>query len=94
LKRRIKEGLSIREAETRLAERRVTEKIRRNLTILFGLFAVPTLANNVLLPLWELLGFYRPSSDAAFLTLLNATSLGLVTLIVISLLWQLRKNGF
>ncbi len=94
LKSHIKEGLSIREEETRLAERRVTEKIGRNLTILFGLFAVSPLANNVLRPLWELLGLYRPSNDAAFLTLLNATSLGLVTFIVIGLLWRLGKSRF
>jgi len=92
LKGRIKEALSIREAETILAERRVTERIGRTLSILFGLVAVPSLADKVLRPLWELLGLYRPLSDAFFLTILNAISFGFVGLIIIFLLLRFQRR--
>lgn len=92
LKYRIKEGLSIREEETRLSERRLTERIGRTLSILFGLIAVPHLAKQVIQPLWELLGLSRPESEAAFMTILNGISLGIVITIVICLLWRFQSR--
>lgn len=63
IRSRIAEGLSIREAETSLREARSNERIRRSLTILFGIIATPSLASNVVNPIWKTLALWRPPDE-------------------------------
>lgn len=65
LQSRIAEGLSIRADQTVLREARGSERIGRWLTIVFGVVAIPPLANEVLRPLWTLFGWWSPSSTPA-----------------------------
>ncbi len=53
---RIREALSIRQDEVAAREARQSERTGWALTALFGFLAVPTIATEVLLPLWNLLG--------------------------------------
>jgi hypothetical protein len=83
LKRDIEEGLAIRESETRSSETRATETIGRMLTIVFGMVAIPTLAGEVVSPLWDLLGVWRPNNpNAAKLFMIGVATLPVVALIV------------
>lgn len=65
LQARIAEGLSIRSEQTAVREARGSERVGRWLTIVFGVIAVPPLANEVLRPIWALLGWWSPSSAPA-----------------------------
>lgn len=83
LKKDINEGLAIRESETRSSETRATETIGRRLTIVFGMVAIPTLATEVVSPLWDLFGIWRPSNpSAAKLFIIVVASLPVMVLIV------------
>jgi hypothetical protein len=90
LRGRIQEALSLREAETRVSEGRLTARVGQTLTVLFGLAAVPTVAKLVVQPLWALLGFPRPIDAAAFQTIANVLSFVGIGLIVAVLLKPLR----
>jgi len=61
----ISDSLSIREAQTSLREARGNERIGRWLTVLFGVIATPTLASDVVKPIWELLAWWRPTDEKA-----------------------------
>ena len=61
----ISEGLSIKQAQTSLREARYNERVGRWLTIVFGVVAIPTLANAVLRPLWALFEWWHPSNESA-----------------------------
>ncbi len=58
----IAEGTSIRESQTKLKEARHNERIGQGLTIIFGIFAIPTLANEVLRPIWTVFNLWSPST--------------------------------
>jgi hypothetical protein len=94
LQARITEGLSIRSEQTAIREARGNERVGRWLTIIFGVIAVPPLANDVLRPLWALLGWWSPSSAAAeslfFIGIAVASVITLVA-IVSGLEWNRRK---
>ncbi len=49
----ITENLSIRASETALLEARSSEKIRRTLTIIFGLIAVPRVVSDIIIPIGQ-----------------------------------------
>jgi hypothetical protein len=83
LKGDIEEGVAIRELETRSVEAKATETIGRVLTIVFGMIAIPTLAGEVISPLWDLLGIWRPNNPhAAKLFMIIVASLPITALIV------------
>ncbi len=82
LRAQIQEALNLRETETRELEARSTTRVGQALTVLFGLVAVPALAEQVVQPLWELLGVQRPIDPAVFKTIANLLSLFGVGLIV------------
>ena len=92
VKKRIRDSLEIMEAKTSMEESRVTGKIVRALTILFGLIAVPPIAEQVLKPLWKILELPRPKTDDGFSILLILLSFLLVALIVLLLLRNLDRN--
>ena len=61
LQRLIDETLETRASQTSLREARRSNLVGRRLTVLFGLIAVPPLADLVLRPLWDLLGWWAPA---------------------------------
>lgn len=80
-------ALSLRETETREFENRLTTRVAQALTILFGLVAVPTLGEQVVQPLWELLEIQRPDNTALFTTIANVVALfgvGIVVAVLIA----------
>lgn len=90
LQRRIKEALAIRQDETAAAEARARDRASRALTVVFGFVAVPTLASEVLLPLWRYLG-PPAKTDPNLLTLL---AVGIAALPIIALTaWLMRKGN-
>lgn len=90
LRQRIQDALVIREAEASVAEARVATRIGQALTILFGLVAVPSLAEQVVQPLWKLIAIPRPETDAAFQTIANVIALVSVGFLVSFLIKRLR----
>jgi len=83
LRKDIAEGLAIRESETRSYEANAAESISRILTVVFGMIAVPTLADEVVEPLWDLLGLWRPTNpNTAKLFLIIIASLPVIALTV------------
>jgi len=95
LRDRIQEGLSLRESETRVSEARLSARVGRTLTVLFGLAAVPNVAQRVVEPLWELFGIPRPINEAAFQTIANVVSFVGMSLIVAVLLKRLGfRHGY
>ena len=61
LQRLIDETLETRASQASLREARRSNLVGRRLTVLFGLIAVPPLADLVLRPLWDLLGWWAPA---------------------------------
>jgi hypothetical protein len=83
LRKDIAEGLAIRESETRSYEANAAESISRTLTVVFGMIAVPTLADEVVAPLWDLLGMWRPTNpNTAKLLMIIIASLPVIALTV------------
>jgi len=65
VQKRTNELLAIRETETSLRESRVAERVGRAISILFGLLAVPTVAESVLRPVWERTGLLLPTDESS-----------------------------
>jgi hypothetical protein len=55
--------LAMREAETTVAEARKTNRWAAVLTLAFGMITVPTLATEVIKPLWDYCGFWQPGDQ-------------------------------
>ena len=89
LQSRITEGLSIREAQTSIWEARGSERISRWLTILFGVVAVPPIANEVLRPLWLLLKWWQPKNESAT----TLFFIGIAVLPVVIIITMLSRRG-
>lgn len=77
----ITESLAIRETEESLAEGRRSDRVGRVLTVLFGIIAVPPIANDVLSPLWDYLKLWRPADANLSKLYLIAVAIGSVTLL-------------
>lgn len=65
LREDVNESLAIRAEETKRVESARNERLTRILTFVFGLLAVPPIATEVVAPIWELLGIWRPANTAA-----------------------------
>jgi hypothetical protein len=79
----IEAALNLRESETRSAEVLRSTRVGWALTILFGLVAVPTLADQLIQPLWKLMGVRQFSDES----LMKVVSGGIAVLIVLLVLW-------
>ena len=90
LREQIDDALRLREAETSASEARTTARVGNLLTVLFGLLAIPPLAEQVVQPLWVWLNLPRPVDEAAFQMLANGVSFSCVAFVVIFLMSQLR----
>jgi hypothetical protein len=62
LREDVAESLAIRTEETKMVEAARNERLTRALTVIFGLLAVPPIATEVVAPIWELLGIWRPTN--------------------------------
>ena len=94
LKEQIKDALMIREAETKLYENNKTTKIALCLTAIFGLGAVPSIASEVLSPLWEVCNMPTIGNASAFKSMLNCISLSLIALLLAGVLkWVDIENN-
>jgi hypothetical protein len=92
LRNDIAEGLAIRESETRSQEANAAESISRILTVVFGMIAVPTLADEVVAPLWDLLGMWRPHNpNTARLFMIAVASLPVIALTVAISNWFKKR---
>ena len=79
LQQRISESLAIRESETASDEARTTERMGRVLAILFGLVAVPPIAEDVIKPIWDYFELWHPGNP-----LLNKIFLILIAFVLIA----------
>lgn len=91
LGRQISDALRLRQEETSTSESRTRARTGNLLTILFGLLAIPPLAERVVEPAWEWLHVLRPSTDVAFQMLTNVVSFAIVMPLV---LWLMRPRSF
>lgn len=91
IRSRIRESLEIREAQATIREGRISERIGRILSIIFGFIAVPPIAEQILKPLWKILKFPRPIPDDKFSLLLIFVSLLIVAAILSLLLRSLKR---
>jgi len=83
----IAESLAIRHAQETAAEEQRTVRWEVILTIAFGILAVPTLATELIEPVWGLLGIWQPSdSNAARLFFIGVA----LCLVIIGLLLSRR----
>jgi hypothetical protein len=80
---KIDAGLQLRESETQSTETLRSTRVGWALTLVFGFVAVPTLADQVVIPIWKLTPFHQ-FVDASWTTL---TSEGIAVLIVLLFLW-------
>jgi hypothetical protein len=90
LRRQIQEALRLRETETRAAEARMGSRIGQALTILFGLIAVPSLAEQIIVPAWGFVTGSESSHTALMRIGATALSFGLVGVLVAALMWRFR----
>jgi hypothetical protein len=79
----IETALSLRGSETRSLEVLRSTRVGWALTILFGLVAVPTLADQLIEPLWKLSGLRQFSDES----LVKVVSGGIAVLVVLLILW-------
>jgi hypothetical protein len=79
----IDDGLRLRESETRTSDAMRTARIGWVLTVIFGLVAVPALADQVIQPIWKL----TPLPQFSDSSLNSIVSDGIAVLIVILFLW-------
>ncbi|MGO9122267.1 MAG: hypothetical protein ACLQPD_32220 [Desulfomonilaceae bacterium] len=92
IRSRIHESLEIRKTRASVRESRLTSQIGRAISILFGLIAVPRIAEEVLKPLWKVLALPRPKVDEEFSLLLIGISLSMVAVVIGVLLWHLDRS--
>ncbi|HAJ27260.1 MAG TPA: hypothetical protein DCG53_08465 [Syntrophus sp. (in: bacteria)] len=94
IRSRIRDSLEIRGTYASLRESRLSAKIGRALSILFGLIAVPPIAEHVLKPLWKVLKLPRPTVNEEFSLLLIGVSVSIVAILVLMLLRNMDQNNY
>jgi len=73
-------GLALRESETRSEEAQRSERVGWALTIVFGLVAVPTLADQIIKPIWKLMSLHQFTDPSWAAVVWNGVAL--VTVVV------------
>ena len=94
LKDRISAALSIRSEQVTFHDARRSERQGKLLTIVFGMIAVPPIANDVLSPAWDLLGWWTPCGESAKSLFFIVIAVAFVILLVSTLNpfgWGRRK---
>jgi hypothetical protein len=91
IRSRIRDFLEVRATEASFMETRLTTKLARRLTILFGILAIPSLANQVLKPLWKVLKLPTFSDKDVFSIFLIGTS-SVIILAILMMLFLLSQS--
>ena len=89
LQESIKESLSVKEAETSIVEARGIKRFGLMLTILFGILTVSSVAKELVGPIWDALGFWRPQNEAGSKIFMIVISTLFVSLVVFGLFKKL-----
>ncbi len=89
LQESIKESLSVKEAETSIVEARGIKRFGLMLTILFGILTVSSVAKELVGPIWDALGFWRPQNEAESKIFMIVISTLFVSLVVFGLFKKL-----
>jgi len=76
-------GLRLRESETSSIEALRSTRVGWALTVVFGFVAVPTLADQVIQPLWKLMSFHEFSDPSLAVVVFD----GVAVLVVLMVLW-------
>jgi hypothetical protein len=92
LQQRISESLAIRESETALGETRTTERMGRVLAILFGLVAVPPIAEDIIKPTWDYLELWQPNNPFLSKLFLVLIAFVLIASLTFGLLRFVKSN--
>jgi hypothetical protein len=92
LREDIAEVLAIAEAEAKIAEARSSESMSKALTILFGLIAVPSIAGEVIRPMWDLLSLWRPANPSTETLFMVFIALIFVSVIIYLISWGISKR--
>jgi hypothetical protein len=93
IRSRIRNSLEIRETQASRREARLITQIGLALNILFGFIAVPSMAEQVLKPLWKVLKLPRPTANEEFSLLLIGISVALLGIVVLILLRNLDRSN-
>ena len=88
LQKSIEESLSIKEAETSIVEARGIKKLGLMLSIFFGILAVSSVAKELIGPLWDVFGFWRPQGEAESKMFMIVISALFVSLVIF---WLFKK---
>lgn len=98
LQKSIEESLSVKEAETSIMEARGIKKLGLMLSIFFGILAVSSVAKELVGPLWDVFGIWRPQNEAVAKIFMIVMSTLFVSLVVFGLFKKLspfrsKKRG-
>jgi hypothetical protein len=82
----IESGLRLRESEVRSTEARRSERVSWSLAVVFGLVAVPTLAEQVIKPAWKLMRFHQYADSSTATLVFDGVAVGMVLLFLCAVL--------
>jgi hypothetical protein len=86
-------GLALRESEMRSADSLRTTRVGWAIAIIFGIIAIPGLADQVVTPAWHLLKLH-PVSDMDKMKLLSAgIATGLILMLLTAVLWMISRRN-
>lgn len=86
-------GLALRESEMRSADAMRTTRVGWVIAIVFGIVAIPGLADQVVTPAWHILKLH-PVSDTDKMKLLSAgIATGVILVLLIAVLWLISRRN-
>jgi hypothetical protein len=92
IKIRIDKALLLQQEEKSNNETRKFRKLGITLTVFFGLASIPTLANDILKPMWNWFNWLKPKDDLSFQILLLTIVFTLVLIVLFGLLKWTKKE--
>jgi hypothetical protein len=92
IKNRIDKALQLQQEEKSNKETRVYRKIGIALTAFFGFASTPTIANEILKPLWAWGHWPKPESDLSFQVLLLGIVFILISIVTVGLVSLIKKE--
>jgi hypothetical protein len=89
----IKEGLGLRELETRFVDARRSERTTLALTVVFGFLAVPALADQVIKPILKLMAVFQFTDSSMTAVVCNGIAFLIVTVVLRATLWAVASSA-
>jgi hypothetical protein len=86
-------GLELRASETRSMEALRSTRVGWALAIVFGFVAVPTLADQVIQPIWKLTRFHIVADPSLTTVISDGIAVFMVLLVLIVALFALSRRG-